>query len=363
MSKRALLFAAFLGTFAIAGCGVEASPEGHVENADVTQIPARTATVLVDTCLLDDWQRATLASPAAKKVISEVVMLCLVPRFDGGVAPSDPSAQASIAGFVQELKDDGYTVKLGVSFSDESGQRSDAVQTSMLLSDATWRAKVETNLVAMSSGVDGIDVDFEKLVSSARNDVTSFVQDLTTQLHAKGKKIAVYVAPSTHSPSDVEGGDAYDLAAYDGLVDKIRVTTLDYSDAANPGPTIDPGWAVDAVKFAQGSVHKTSLDISYPLYGADFGPLGIRGTSWIEARGIADEAGIGDFDRGPTGAPHISYSREDGAHQMWFDDSQSTTQALAAWDYDTLSSNVGVFYWGLGAEDPALWSEIARRLP
>jgi spore germination protein YaaH len=231
----------------------------------------------------------------------------------------------------------------------------------MLLSDASWRTKVETSLVAYSTLADGVDLDFEKLVSSARPDVTAFVLDLTAQLHSKGKKIGVYVAPSTTSPSDVDGGDAYDLAAYDGLVDKIRVTTLDYSDA--PGPTIDPGWAVDAMKHAMAFVHKTPLDVSYPLYGADFGPKGIRGTSFIEARGIADEAGIRDFDRGPTGAPHFAYSREDGPHELWFDDAQSTTQALGAWDYDSLPANIGVFYWGLGAEDPALWDQIAQRSP
>jgi spore germination protein YaaH len=345
-----------------AGCGVEASPEGHVEGSDVTQVPARTGTVLVDTCLLDTWQRATLASTQTRKVISEVVLLCLVPQFDGGVAPSDPSAQASLAGFVQELQSEGYVVKLGVSFSDESGQRSDAMQTSMLLADPSWRTKVETSLVAYSSVADGVDLDFEKLQTTARADVTAFVQDLTAQLHSKNKKIGVYVAPSTTTPSDVAGGDAYDIAAYDGLVDKIRVTTLDYSDTS-PGPTIDPGWAVDALKHTMAFVHKTPLDISYPLYGADFGPAGIRGTSFVEARGIADEAGVTEFDRGPTGAPHFAYTREDGAHEIWFDDAQSTTQALAAWDYDTLPANVGVFYWGLGAEDPALWSQIATRSP
>ena len=46
-------------------------------------------------------------------------------------------------------------------------------------------------------------------------------------------------------------------------------------------------------------------------------------------------------------------------HETWFDDATSTSWALAAWDTQTLPASVGVVYWGLGAEDPALWDTIA----
>ena len=345
------------------GCGTEGDPLGHVEGADVSAIPARNATVLIDSCVLDTWHLSTLPSPDARKVISEVVMLCLVPRFDGTVGPSDPSGVAALAGVVQTIHSNGYTAKLGVAFTDESGQRSDATQTSTLITSADWRAKVVTALVAAVGDAEGLDVDFEALQPTARDGVTAFVQALTQALHAKGKKIALYVPPSTTSPSDVPGGDAYDLGAFDGLVDKVRVTTLDYSTAQSPGPTTDPGWAVDAYRFAHAYLPNTPMDVSYPLYGADFGPSGIRGTSWVEARGIADLAGVGDFPRGPTGAPNFSYTREDGAHQIWFDDATSTEEALAAWSYNVLPANTGVFFWGFGAEDPTLWNQLAARLP
>lgn len=347
----------------VTGCGVEASPEGRVESADVVAIPQRPVTALVDSCVLDSWHRATLPTPAARKVIGEIVMLCLVPRYDGSVGPSDPAGASALAGLVTELHADGYQVKLGVAFNDESGQASDAGQTSALLLNPDWRTKVVTALTAAVGEAEGIDVDFESLQSSARSGVTSLVLSLAQALHAKGKKLAVYVPPSTTSPSDVAGGDAYDLAAFDGKVDRVRLTTLDYSDNTLPGPTTDPGWAVSAYKYARAYLPNTAMDVSYPLYGADFGPAGVRGTSWVEARGIADLAGVSSFDRGPTGAPHFNYSREDGPHEVWFDDATSTTQALAAWDYSTMPAGTGVFFWGFGAEDPTLWQELARRLP
>jgi spore germination protein YaaH len=350
--------------FATAGCGVESAPEGRVEAADVTAIPARTGTALVDSCVLDSWHRDALSpTGSARKVLGEIVMLCLVPRFDGSVGPSDPAGASALADVVKELHVDGYQVKLGVAFNDESGQASSATQTSALLMDAVWRQKVVTALTAAVGEADGIDLDFEALQPSARSGVTTFVQMLAASLHAKSKKIAVYVPPSTTSPSDVAGGDAYDLASFDGKVDRVRLTTLDYSDGSAPGPTTDPGWAVTAYKFARAYLPNTPMDVSYPLYGADFGPHGVRGTSWLEARALADQAGIVTFDRGPTGTPHFTYSRAEGDHQVWFDDAVSTETALAAWGYDSIPANTGVFFWGFGAEDPALWNELARRLP
>lgn len=357
-----------LASLGVAGCGVESSPEGKVEAADILAVPQRPVTALVDSCVLDSWHRSTLLTPDARKVIGEIVMLCLVPRYDGSVGPSDPAGASALAAVVDELHADGYQVKLGVAFNDESGQASNAAQTSALLLNPDWRAKVVTALTAAVGQAEGIDLDFESLQPAARSGVTAMVQSLAQSLHAKGKKIAVYVPPSTKSPSDVAGGDAYDLAAFDGKVDRVRVTTLDYSDNTSPGPTTDPGWAVSAYRFTRAYLPNTQMDISYPLYGADFGPHGVRGTSWVEARGIADLAGVSAFDRGPTGAPHFSYSRDDGlggptGHELWFDDATSTTQALGAWDYSTIPAGTGVLFWGFGAEDPTLWQELARRLP
>ena len=344
------------------GCGVEASPEGHVENADVAAIPARPVTALVDSCVLDTWHRATLPTPAARKVIGEIVMLCLVPRYDGSVGPSDPAGASALAAVVDELHADGYQAKLGVAFNDESGQASNAAQTSALLMNPDWRTKVVTALTAAVGNAEGIDLDFESLDPSARSGVTSFVLALAQSLHAKNKKLAVYVPPSTKSPSDVTGGDAYDLAAFDGKVDRVRVTTLDYSDNTLPGPTTDPGWAAQAYKFNRAFLPNTAMDLAYPLYGADFGPKGTRGTSLVEARALADISNA-SIERGPTGAPHFQYDREDGQHDLWFDDATSTEDALAAWDYSTIPAGTGVLLWGFGAEDPSLWQALAQRLP
>src|ERR1700719_1706841 len=49
----------------------------------------RQGTVVVDDCTLDPWQSATLQSPAARRVIQDVVLLCLSVQDTGAVAPAD----------------------------------------------------------------------------------------------------------------------------------------------------------------------------------------------------------------------------------------------------------------------------------
>jgi spore germination protein YaaH len=174
------------------------------------------------------------------------------------------------------------------------------------------------------------------------------------------KKLNIFVPPSVTNPSDIPGGDSFSRTELAPFVDRMRIMTLDFSEA-EPGPTTDPGWAVDAVRFAKADF--ANVDISYPLYGTDWGPRGRRSATYHEARAISAIGGA-VIERGPTGALFMKYKSFDKEqHEMWFDDAESTGRALGAWSYDVLPADVGVLYYGLGAEDPGLFDKLAARLP
>jgi hypothetical protein len=140
----------------------------------------------------------------------------------------------------------------------------------------------------------------------------------------------------------------------------MRIMTLDFSER-DPGPTIDSGWAVDAVRLAKNDF--PNVDISFPLYGQDFGPRGRRATTYLEAIAISSIAGV-PIERGPTGAPFIRYLLfNNEQHQLWFDDAESTGRVLGAWTPEVLPLDVGVLFYGLGAEDPAMFERIGPRMP
>lgn len=359
MKLFAGLVSATAALFALAGCASESgNTTDRIGLGADTMLPKREGTVLIDGCVIDAWQRSTLAAPSTHRVLSEVTLLCLVPREDGTVGPRDPSAREALFQLISEIKGMGYRVNLGIAFTDESGQRYDGAQTRNFVANVIWRRKLVETLPILLNGADGVEIDLQQVPNDARPFITQLFQEL--QPAVRPKHLNVYVPPSVTVPSDLPGGDAISRTELANLVDRMRIMTLDYAEQ-DPGPTIDPGWAVDAVRVARNEFPR--VDISMPLYGSDFGPRGRRSITYNDARAVAVIAGA-PINRGPTGAPFISYSSFGGEpHQLWFDDAESTGIALGAWTYETLPQDVGIFYYGLGAEDPALWDKLSARLP
>lgn len=355
-------FSAMVFAFGLALAGCSSSTGETVDSVALraeTPLPARAGTVIIDGCVIDPWQRATLAGAGAKRVLREVVMLCLVPRLDGTIGPRDPSALKHLAAEVNDLKSEGYRVHFGVSFTDESGQRYDGAQTRTFLGDPAWRARFRDTLGLVLAPADGVELDLQGLPNDAQAAVTTFVTELSAVVRP-GKTLGVFVPPSVSIPSDLPGGEAFSRAALAKQVDRMRIMTLDYADLA-PGPTIDPGWAVDAVRLARRD--SLAVDIAYPLYGTDFGPRGRRSVTYLEAIATAQVSGA-PIGRGPTTAPFLRYEAFAGEpHELWFDDAESTSRALSAWTYEALPADVGVVFYGLGAEEPGLFERLGARMP
>jgi len=355
--KRSILFAFAVG---LGGCGWwSGETVDKVGQGDGAGIPDRYASVISDGCTPDAWQSEVLASDAAKRVIKEVILLCAVPRFAGGVGPQDPSARAQLASVTDAIHQQGYKVKLAVSFTDETSERYDGGQTGKVLADATWRTTTIKDLAALAHGFDGVEIDMQKLSAFDKPSVMAFFKELSGLVRPK-QQVSLLAPPST--PDDPVDGPAFDLPTISQWVDRVRVMTLDYS-TDSPGPTIDPGWAVDAARGTKSLVGRVPVDVAMPLYGNDWSSYGTRNTSWFEARAIADEYKV-DTQIGPTGAPHLHYTDAGGTpHELWYDDATSTLRTLRAWGPDVLGLDVGVVFYGLGAEDPGLWSAMARSLP
>jgi spore germination protein YaaH len=285
-------------------------------------------------------------------------MLCLVPREDGTVGPSDASARDALSTLTADLKRDGYRVSFGLTFADESGTRYDGTQTRALLANAMWRQHVVDSLPLVIEPADSVEIDLQQLPNEARSDVTAFVKSVSQKVRP-AKKLNVFVPPSTTVPSNLPGGEAFSRAELAPFIDRMRIMTLEYSDTT-PGPTIDPMWAVSAVRLAKNDF--ANVDIAYPLYGMGFAARGNRPSSYDEAHAIAADQDV-PIMRGDTGAPFIRYSVDGETRELWFDDLSSTRRALGSWTYDVLPADVGVMFYGLGSEDPKLFDGLAARMP
>jgi hypothetical protein len=345
----------------VLGSGCGPTDKTIAPGAEEGPLPFRPAAVVIDSCPLDTAQRAQLASTEMRRVVGEVILLCLHARENGAVEPTEPEAAARLRADMDELRGEGYEVRLGLNAGETQLQVYRPDVATKLVSDPAWRAQVVAGVKPWMTGSSGLDLAFPVVSDSARDPLTALITALSSVARARGT-FGLFVPPATASPSDWSGANAYDLAsAFGDGVDKLRVMTLDYSCCAPPGgPSIDPGWAVDALRFNASQVPTAQPFVTMPLFGTDFGPDGARSVTYLEAQALG-EYFHGDLTREATGALHLAYVDAAGsAHDLWYDDIFSTRLALSAWASPTLDSHVGVLFYGVGAEEPGLWASLAR---
>lgn len=335
-------------------------------SSEPQELPSsRHTSVLIDGCALDPWQRTTLASEAARGAISELVLLCLTVRDDGQIGPIDAAARAALEQEVQGLRQSGYEVSLGVTARSDAGSDFAPERIGSFLRSKATRDQATAGLAALAKNGTGLDVALPRLLDGARADLSAWVGELSAAVRP-GARLGILAPPSSMEPSDVPGGAAYDLRALAPQVDRIRLLTVDYSCCGDgPGPGTEVGWIGDVTRLALARVSATPISFTLPLYGTAFetlneGRIEERPVTFLEALGLAGNYQA-QVQRTTPGALHFSYTPETGARrEVWFDDARSLRGYLRGLD-GTLPAETGVFYYGLGSEDPALWGGLPRR--
>lgn len=341
---------------------------GGASNGELpTSVTRRSGSVVVDGCTLDAGQQSALRATTTRQVLSEVVLLCLSMQDDGAIGFRDGASAPQITAEITELRNQGYKVSLGVTAVDASDVPFTPQHLATLFAQPAWRTQAVAGVVSLAGMVDGIQFAPPQLLNTSRADVSAFVTALSQGVRP-AKSLGIFAPPSVTDPSDVTGGDAFDVRTLAPLVDRVRLMTLDYSCCdVPPGPTIDAGWAIDAANLAMPKLASSAqLDVAMPLYGTDFtapdgqNSIAQASVNYDEALALAAQYQK-QVGRGAGDAPNFAYRDAKGnQHQVFFDDTRSTLRTLATWTADALPASVGVVFYGLGAEDPTLWANLAQ---
>ena len=349
-----VLFAA-----ALAGCG-PADPL-------TTAVPKRPGSVVLDGCALDSGQQSTLRAQPTRQVISQVILLCLTAQDGGAVGLRNGFTKAALTAEIADLHAEGYKVALGVTAVDAQDETIPAPQLAGLLQNSTWMANTVQSLTDFVALADGLELALPPTTDAARADLTRLVSALSAQVRP-GKTLGVFVPPSVMSPSDIEGGEAYDLTALAAQTDRLRLMTQEYACCATgsaPGPTIQAQWALDAAQLALKQTSASQLDIAMPLYGTDFtvvqsGQVRHDYVNYDEALALAAQYHT-TVSRGDGDTPYFRYTDSSrAAHEVYYQDSRFILRTLAAFPASSLPLSVGMVYYALGAEDPTLWATVAQ---
>ena len=342
---------------------------GDAEEESVDPIPKRPGTLVVDGCSLDSGQQATLRSAEARQVVSEVVLVCLSLTSRGGVSLRQAQSDSGLKGLLGELRGLGYAVHLGITAVDEDDDEQSADELSRWLKQGLWRQGTVRALAPYASDSDGLQVMLPELEDQARADLTSWISALSARVRPQ-RRLDLFVPPSLRQPSDIAGGEAYDLAALVSKVDRVRVLTLDAASGEAPGPTLDAEWTRQAASFAAMTTGTGKLDVAVPLYGINFRMQTTptrqiaeeTHVSFAEAKALAVMYGV--TPQGGDGeALHFSYKDASGdEHEVWYEDSASILQGLRELPLTSLPQSVGVVYFSLGGEDPDVFADLAEAM-
>jgi spore germination protein len=218
----------------------------------------------------------------------------------------------------------------------------------------------------LAHNYDGIDIDYEFLDSSMREEYSAFVEELAGALHAQGKLLTIAV----HA-KDCDGcglGGFQDWAALGQWVDRLRIMTYDYHwRGGGPGPVAPLYWVNDVAAYAKSVVDPAKVVIGVQFYGYDWPAAGGEASAytWQDFKKIIDAYGpeVNLVETDSNGRPvqenKISYSTRQGRRTAYFATSRSLEAKLGLVQSVDLA---GIAIWRLGGEDPQNWDVIRARL-
>lgn len=237
----------------------------------------------------------------------------------------------------------------------------------------TNKDKVISGIIALAldSGYDGINIDFENLAFSSdialdRQDFSDFTHELALRLHSEGLQLIVSVPAKTVDSKEDDWSYPFDYPALGQDADYLQLMTYDqHGPWGQPGPVAGVPWVTDCIAYSVTVVDSSKLLIGLPAYGYDWdltasdpaaGTWTAESFSWSKIPDLTAKPGASVHADEQTLAASSSYSEIGQAHTAWFETMASIqAKTKIAADYQL----GGISMWSLGQEDLSFWQAVA----
>lgn len=243
-------------------------------------------------------------------------------------------------------------------------------ELTILLSDSLNRQNAINNLLELvvNKNADGIDIDFELLPTSQRDNLVLFMQDLSTAFHNEMDDPIITMA----TPA-VDWNNAWDYDSLAQITDGLFIMGYNYfySGSSTAGP-VSPlgGYFYDLEYTVNDYIQKTDsqLDkiiLGLPYYGYDWPVVNDEPNSSTNGLGVARvysdaesmAQNFGYVWNSQSHSPWFSYQDNLEWNQCWYDDSLSLSHK---YQFAINSDIAGVGIWALGYDDghDELWGAL-----
>ncbi|MDR7300170.1 glycosyl hydrolase family 18 protein [Haloactinomyces albus] len=281
---------------------------------------------------------------------------------DGRIVPQFPVEQADdVSRYLQTLRASG--LPLIPTLANTTNGRWAYEPVARFLHDPQRRQQHITDIVelVLRENYTGIDIDYEDLRASDRDEFTGFITELADALHEHDKLLSVALFAKTSEAGYDQRNVAQDYAAIGRVADQVRLMGYDYHwPTSEPGPVAPIGWIDDVLGYATTRIPAHKVVLGVPLYGYDWVDGYGTPVSWLEASRLAarHQARV-RFDEASR-SPWFRYTDAQGReHEVWFENAASSRAKFLAARQAGIS---GVYLWMYGPADTDTWSEVRETL-
>ena len=274
-----------------------------------------------------------------------------------------------IAGLVDRAHANSVKVIVTATLFENNGSNHIAT----LLGNASYRQTAIDNLISrvIQGNADGINIDFEFVPASARNNFNIFIHDLSEAFHDQipGSEVSIAM------PS-VDWSSAYDYNYLSDNSDGLMIMAYGYywsgSDHAGPISPLYRGlssWHIE--RTVNDYLTKTGGDgsqliLGLPWYGRDWPVLSTNmgAAVYPDTNGVAilyptaqsEALTFGKNYNSTVQCAWYNYT-SDMPHQVWYDDSLSLA---AKYNYAKAANLKGIGIWALGYDGgrPEIWGGL-----
>lgn len=238
------------------------------------------------------------------------------------------------------------------------------IDTTAVLNTTSSRDNLVNSLIAeaITTGLDGINVDFESLSGNAKDGFIQFIKELSI----KCEKNDIILSVDNYVPSNYT--EFYNRDVQADYADYICLMAYDEHtrNSEEAGSVASLPWVKEGVTNTLKEVPANQLILGIPFYcrvwshnGSgeliDSDTYGVRSV----LNYIADNGAATAWDEA-TGQNYCEFTKGDNIYKIWVEDADSIDAKLAVMKNNNLA---GAGYWKLGFENDAVWNTVAKYIP
>lgn len=227
-----------------------------------------------------------------------------------------------------------------------------------VLSYTSKRERIIESLIteAKNSGIDGINVDFEKVSNEAGPHYVEFLRELSIECRANNLVLSVddYVPYNFNSQ--------YNIPAQGEVADYVIIMGYDehYHGSGDPGSVASIDYVKHGITETLKTVPAKKVINALPLYTIQWRTTGTTVTddyvTMVNQADMVSRLG-GSYTWDETTCQNYLETDIGGTkYQVWLEDAESIQVKLNVMKANEIG---GVAVWRLGYEDPAIWNVIS----